>query len=322
MPAGCGKRCSQCYWVERCERGSTQLVELLKAKRVRDAFIAFAAWLQTQVSAQRSALRLRRHVEFFEMLDRAGGDTWTSEFLLKEFGTATLRKYELPVRWLRLQTGVALSEEDKSREADGRRVRNAISSMPEGTAARELLGAFQQELERRRAAGKLTERSMRLAFRPAAALLKVEDPQGSRPPSQSALEQYLKEVPGQRAALSTFVGFLKASQQIELRMPPKPAASSVLARKALEKQIAALMAQPVDAALVAKRWTSLALRYFHHLSASDANTVCNESTHQQGDSGTVLVYRGQEYWIPAEPMTLSPYSEARTHGLDDVGAGP
>lgn len=310
MPAGQGKRCQACYWVERCARDASQLGELLRMKRVRDAFAEFTAWLPAQGSAQRAAMGLRKHVEFFELLDGTGEEAWTGGFLLKQFGTAVLRRYELPVRWLQLRAGVALPAQDKAREADSRRVRKAVSTLPPGSVARGLLEAFERELQRRCDGGKLTERSMRLAFRPAVALLAMEDPHGSRAPRQDALDRYLSSVPGQRAAVSTFLGFLKASHVIELQLPPKPAATSAAARKKLEKQIAALIAPPVDADRVAKLWAPLALRYFHHLSATQAKMICNESTPQPHSRGMVLAYQGQNYWIPAEPMTHSPLAHA------------
>ena len=306
MAAGNGKRCQPCYWAARCEHSALQLVELLRGSRARESFAAFAAWLPTQASAQRAAMKLPRHVEFFEMLDRAGDEAWTGELLLARFGTATLRRYELPVRWLQLHHHVDLPAENKAREADRRRVRQAVALAQVGSVARELLEAFELELRRRHEAGKLTELSMRLAFRPAVALLAEEDLLGARAPTQAALERYLATTPGQRAAISTFLGFLKSHRGLELRLPPKVAGSSAVGRKALEKQIVALMTPPIDIDRVAKRWAPLALRYFHHLSAADAKTVCIHSTAQPRAGGTVLSFKGQDYWIPAEPTTLGP----------------
>ena len=305
MAAGNGKRCQPCYWAARCQHSALQLMELLRGSRARESFAAFAAWLPMQGSVQRAALKLARHVEFFEMLDNTGDEAWTGDFLLARFGTATLRRYELPVRWLQLRHAVELPAERKARHADGRRVSQALAQAPEGTVARELLEAFALELNRRCEAGKVTERSMRLAFRPAVALLAEEDPLGSRTPTQAALERYLTATPGQRAAVSTFLGFLK-TRGVELRLPAKFAGSSALGRKALEKQIAALMVAPVDADRVAQRWAPLALRYFHHLSAADAKTVCAGAAAQTRAGGSVLSLQGQDSWIPAEPMTLGP----------------
>ncbi|MEO6276284.1 hypothetical protein [Roseateles sp.] len=305
MPAGMGKRCSSCYWLERCVRSATQLVELLKTKRARDAFAAFAAWLPSQGYVQKAAVGLRKHVQFFELLESTGDEAWTSDFLLKHLGPAMLRKYELPMRWLRAEGGVTLHTQDKAREADGRRVRKASNTMPEGTVGRRLLESFEAELARRRDAGKLTDRSMRLAFRPALVLVALEDADGARAPTQLALERYLTATPGQRAALSTFVGFLKTNCGIELRLPPKRAGSSATARKALEKQITALMAPSVDPASVTKRWAPMALRYFHHLSSTQANEVVAKSVQKEVEGGMVLSCDGQDYWIPSNLSGLA-----------------
>lgn len=312
MAAGNGKRCKACYWAARCQHSAMQLVELLRSRRTRESFFAFATWLPTQASAQRSAMRLARHAEFFEMLDCAGDQPWTGEFLLERFGAAALRRYELPVRWLQLRHDVKLPAEAKAREADRRRVRNAVAQAPRDSLARDLLEAFDTELRRRHQAGKLTERSIRLAFRPAVALLAEVDPLGKCIPTQAALERYLSTTPGQRAAVSTFLGFLKSNCGIELRLPPRNATSSTATRKALERQIAALMAPPINAEKLAKHWAPLALRYFHHLSAADAKMVCAGSSAQPGAGGTVLSFQGQEYWIPAQPMTLGHFSQSLT----------
>lgn len=302
MAAGNGKRCEECYWAQRCERSASQLLELLRTSRVRDAFTEFCKWLPTQGSAKRAAMKLTKHVELFEMLDGMGDEPWTGEILLKQFGPATLRRYELPVRWMQSQAGVVVDTQDKVREADARRVRHAMEGVPTGSVARALLEAYEQELSRRCAAGRLTERSKRLAFRPALALLLMEDPLGRRAPTQAALERYMAETPGQRASVSPFLKFLESSQGIELRLPTKPSGNSAVVLKSLEARIASLMAPPIDVDRIAKHWAPLALRYFHRLSAAEAKSVCLESTTRSSGGGKVLTYRGQDFWIPAHPM--------------------
>lgn len=300
MPAGLGNRCQACYWQERCKHGVSQLTELMTGVRAREAFASFGSWLVSEGLAKRGTLRLRQHVEFFVVLDAAGDEDWTSAFLLKLFGTAALRSYELPVRWL-AQSGVELSDEDKAREADLRRVQKSAALVPAMTPAREVIDAFSDELLKRHAVGELTIRSVRLAMKPAAALLHLEDPLGRRLPGQPALDRYLRQVPGQRAAVSAFVSFLRANRGLELRIPSKPSAGSVEIRKSLEKQIAVLVAEVGDTPEVAKRWMSLALRYFHHLSVTEAKMVCAKATPVEVDEGIELSYEGRAYWIPRSP---------------------
>lgn len=306
MPAGFGKRCSGCYWRERGDRSSGQLVELLSTRRVREAFLAFAAWLlEDEKGIERRTRRLPEHAQFFVSLDQLADEPWTGEFLLKNFTTALLRKYELPVKWLESRSGIAHSEEDKRDAADLRRVREAVAQLPAGTLARQVANAFAIELINRHTAGELSAKSVRMALRPAISLLEEEDPEGNRLPGQAALGAYLGQVPGQRAALSTFLGFLRAKHSLDLRLPPKPSALAV--RKVLEKQIAAMVQdqRPID-----KRWIVIALRYFHHLSAAEARAIHAAASSVDTTEGVELTLNDSVYWVPKPPALTSVGSPA------------
>lgn len=107
-----------------------------------------------------------------------------------------------------------------------------------------------------------------------------------------------------RTAVSTFRGFLKANWGIELRLP-KIRRELCRRSQGVGKADRRLNEPPpFNADRTAKDWVPLALRYFHHLSAADAKTVCAGSSAQPRAEGTVLSFQGQESWIPAEPMTL------------------
>lgn len=294
MPAGVGKRCNGCYWRERGDRSSRQLVELLRTPRVRQAFQRYAAWLlEDEKGIERRTRRLPEHAQFFVALDQQGDEPWTSEFLLKNFSTASLRRFELPVKWLLAHAGSALSDEDKRRAADLRRLLEAVGRLPAGTLARQVIEAFAGELAKRHDAGQLSARSARLALRPAISLVEEEDAAGGRLPSQASLDSYVSKVPGQRAAVSTFLGFLKAKHGLALRLPPKQA--SAVARKALGRQIAAMVQERRS---VDKRWILIALRYFHHLSATEARAIHAVASLVETAEGVELRLDESVYWVP------------------------
>ena len=275
--------------------------------KVRDAFLSFAAWLlKDEKGMERRTRRLPEHAQFFVELDRLGGEeSWTGEFLLNNFSTGSLRRYQLPVKWLEARNGAALSADDKRDAADLRRVREAVDRLPAGTLARQVADEFASELIQRHAAGELSAKSARMALRPAISLLEEEDPEGGRLPGQSALDAYLGKVPGQRAAVSTFLGFLRGKHNLDLRLPPKQSSSSA-ARKALEKQIAAMIQDQRPPAEVEKRWVLLALRYFHQLSAAEAKAIHAAASRVDTADGVELRLEDGVYWMPRHPGLARP----------------
>jgi hypothetical protein len=298
MPAGLGSRCTRCYWVQRCSKSAALLVQLLRVTRVRASFEAFAAWLPANSSPAVGARRLKHHVEFFEALDGLGEIEWTDETLLRHFGTAMLRKYELPMQWMAVSAGVRVDATAKADASDERRLSKAVSSMPEGSVGRDALQRFRESLQQRCNDGSLTVRSARLAVRPALALLAAQCVNGSSLPTQQALDTYLVQVPGQRAAMSTFIGFLKRVHGLELKLPAKRAANGNAQRKALEKQLTAFLVQKRGAVIDDPKWACLALRYFHRMTSVEAKATFAKAERRRDGSGLVLSHAGQDYWLP------------------------
>lgn len=304
MPAGLVRRCQNCYWAERLRRETGQLRELMSGARAQRAFDEYGAWLANEVATQRAALRIREHVAFFEELDKFGDAPWTGAFLLEHFGAAQLRRFELPVRWLQQRNGIVLSADEKLKEAETRRSRAAVALVPEGTSARKVIADFAGELEKRVATGDLSARSMRMALTPAIALLGKEDPTGQRLPSQATLDRYLAQAPGQRAAISTFLGFLRRRCELDLQLPPKARPGSAVVRNQLAKQIEALLSSPIGEEKLRERWLHLGLRYLHHLSAADAKRICKEGEIKSDQGGITLRFDGMNFWLPPQPKNF------------------
>ncbi|MBV8659741.1 MAG: hypothetical protein JO142_18120 [Burkholderiales bacterium] len=300
MPAGLGSRCTRCYWIQRCSKSAALLVELLRVTRVRESFEGFAAWLHANSSPAVGARRLKHHVEFFEALDGMGDIEWTAETLLQHFGTAALRKYELPMQWMGVSAGLRVDAGAKADESDERRLSKAVSSMPEGSVGRDVLQRFRKSLQQRCDAGSLTVRSARLAVRPAVALLASQCVNGSSLPTQQALDAYLAQVPGQRAAMSTFLGFLKRVHGLELKLPAKRGANGNAQRKALEKQLTAFLVHKRGAVIEDPKWIHLALRYFHRMTSAEAKATFAAAERRRDGSGLVLSRAGQDYWLPGD----------------------
>lgn len=306
MPAGRGDRCEACYRRARCEAVAAQLSALLSNLRVREAFEQYVRWAIAEIDLARLVRALPRHVEFFELLDKnAAGLPWSSALLLQIFGTAGLRKFELPIRWMQCNGGLQISTEDKDAAAEMGRSLALIATAPSDTLARRLLDEFHTHLHNKVGAGKMKPKSMRLALRPAVSLLERADASWKRMPDQDAVSKMLAATPGQRAALSTFLGFLKAKHGVDLGAVHVRNRRQSGQRKAIGEHLAILAKEEPRTDDFEHRWVHTALAYFHQLSRSKARNLLQQGALTQTEAGYELVVEGARYWLPKPPVIVS-----------------
>ena len=206
MPAGCGKRCWDCYWKQvtecRIELNAAGVVSPALSQRFR----AFGAWLIEERGPHQAALKINRHLEFFQEIDRRWNDIPGYEALLKHFGADGLRRYRLAMRWMKAAGLVIVDVGAREADSDRRRIEATLDRVKEcSTQAADILSGYHATLRERAAAGKCTLRSMRMALSPAARLLETAAEAQTLPPDQRLLDAFLRRAPGQQAAVSGFV---------------------------------------------------------------------------------------------------------------------
>jgi hypothetical protein len=268
---------------------------------VRQAFASYMGWALRHTDAERLCLALTRHVEFFITLDQHPNAVWDEDFVLRFFGTGKLRKYELPMRWLQEQQALALAPEAKQANAEIQTSRKLLQSLPAGSVAGAVLQAFFDELHARVEAEKIKPRSMRMALRPAVSLLRAASPECAAMPDQAALNDMLRRAPGQRAAVSTFLGFLKTRYSIELAAHQSAAHRLAHAREKLGAKLAEIAKSSRRDAKARRLWDVTALRYFHHLKKVHANQIAKTATRTASSDGDELQVNSQTFWLPRPP---------------------
>ncbi len=293
---GAGGRCDRCYWTEKVRIDAQQLSPLVKQPAARQAFEDFSSWMVLNKDPKRAALSIARHVEFFVRLSALKDLPWEPDHLLKHFGTAELRKFELPVRWLRECRGLAITAGQKLEDAERRRLQAQLDSVTRSSPAYPVLEAFHARLCTRRDSGEMTTRSARMSLRPAVDFMRV-NPSGR--PSQRDLEQYLSGAPGQRACLSLFVRHLREVEGVDLEMPGRRVAKAPAPRRIRTEQdlreLLALPERPVD---FEQRWLLLALVHFHRMSKRDAKKLLKEGQVVQEKAGYLVQLGASHYAIP------------------------
>jgi hypothetical protein len=116
-------------------------------------------------------------------------------------------------------------------------------------------------------------------------------------PSQRHVNQYLKVKPGQRAALTGFINYLKIQHTYDLKMPASPSLYAQHAK--IEKQLLALMTAEAPTKNTSREWVRLGLMYFHNVATTKAREVAYAVTKSQTNYSFEVEIDGQLYWLPA-----------------------
>ena len=298
MPAGCGKRCWDCYWLQiaqhRIRLNAAGLVSPTLAQRFAD----FGAWLIEKNGARKTALSIQRHLEFFQLIEKQWDDVPRYDALLEHFGAAGLRRRLLAVRWMEAVGLVVVDADRREADSERRRIKETLDRPPAGSQGAVILAGYHATLRARARAGKCTLRSVRLALSPAAGLLEMAAAGRGLPPDQRVLDAFLRQSPGQQAALSSFVTYLRRTYGTELALPRRSALQRQKERRAkLLPELLALMREADSIEGVDRRWLCIGLQYFHDLPAQAGKDAADDDVSTDAEGITVRV-KDQSYWIP------------------------
>lgn len=195
------------YWTTRVIRVADVLGASLESVWCRELFDKFVEYEMARgVDPKALARRLKKRLPPFTQLaglytDRE--DVEASE-LLTLFPAKEVRRHESVFRFLR-QAGFNIpTQEDQRAATELARAAQTIEST-ERPDHRRLLQNFRNT--RYGESSKATAKTIRVALTAACGLLAVAE---DTCPTQAELESYLKDVPGQRAAVAAFVGYLKS----------------------------------------------------------------------------------------------------------------
>jgi len=298
MPAGCGSQCQHCYWRGLFKKRIQMDCTAFLLPKMAMHFEAFGYWLMGQVGEKKAAMTIHRYLPFFMEVERNWKDFPEFAVLLMHFGTAKLRCVLLPMRWVEVTGLVVPDEAAKADDSERRRIVVILDKFAKGMKERTLLEGYYRTLMENMNAGKMTLRSVRLALSPAAALLRQAGEKGGIQPNQKNLDAYLDKIPGQRAAISGFVRYLREVHGAQIALAKEnPNRVKLQRRKKLEAELLALMKEGRGSKEFKRRWLSVALAYFHGLKRN-IGLVVKDTNITQADGGLVVTWNNVDYWIP------------------------
>jgi len=302
MPAGYSrKRCEACYnrW-KLDKRIETNRAGLLTQDMANHSQ-AFGLWLEREIGLGKAAVTINDYLPFFQEVERVWSQVPSYGELLKQFGTAWLRRAELPMRWLEEAGLVVVDASAKLDDSERRRIAHTLASLPSDSTASGILDGYHTMLMERLAAGKTSIKSVRLALKPAQALLASETAESALPPDQDAVNTYVGKRPGQRAALGGFIRYLREHHQADVTMPDaRHGRARELLRKRLDRELDALVATELDEPEQERQWLILALRAFHNVPRKKGRKIIAQGVTRTKD-GYHLEFENEVYYLPARP---------------------
>lgn len=297
MPAGRKKQCESCYWKQLLEKRIEMDQAGFSVPAMNLHFSNFGEWLGGKVGTHKAAITLHRYLPFFLDVEKQWQSIPKYVILLKHFGAPGLRKVLLPMKWMQEAGLVVLDSAAKSEDSDHRRIAVTLEKFKSGTVQRAILSGYHNHLLTGQKEGKTTCRSIRLAMTPAAALLLLAATKEVNSPDQKILDSYLAKTPGQRAAVSGFVGYLRDKHEIDISLKPANGKAKKAKNKRLEDEFLRLLADPDQSEGRRFKLLAVAMAYFHGTAQKDITGDVLANSVAVAD-GVVVTISKKKYWLP------------------------
>jgi len=302
MPAGRGNCCWDCDWRGRLKKRIEINRNAFAVPAMAAHFDAFGRWLGDEVGVNKAALTINRYVPFFMEIEKRWGHVPDYRALVEHFGTDGLRKVLLPVRWLEATSLTVVDEATKQNARDTRRIAATLARFAEDSREYALLAGYHQLLETRHAAGRTSLRAIKSALIPAGALIAEAASREQLPPDQKTLDAYLGGAPGQLAAVTGFVNYLREHHGAALAVSPiDPRRAESRRREVLERDVARLLERREDGENIESRWLVLALCLLHDVGRQRGRVIARAASIERQEDGFHLSRDGSTYYVPNPP---------------------
>lgn len=306
MPAGYGWQCEGCYWKGLLEKRIEMDCAVFTSLQMATYFKAFGQWLGRKVGEQKAASTIHRYLSFFIEIEQQWKTIPKYDALLAHFGTLRLRRALLPMSWMEGSEFIVPNAIAREEDSNRRRIMVILDRFPMESQERTLLTGYHKLMIESLEAEKTTICSIRLALSPAAALLLKAREMKCIPPNQKVLDAYLETTPGQRAALSGFVCYLRDTHGVRITLPkPNKEKAQQNRKKKLEAEMLMLMQEGGNSEEFNRRWLSVALAYFHGLPKKTGKVLRDEQVVVSENEGITVTWNEQIYWIPVVDVSPS-----------------
>lgn len=297
MPAGRGRECEACGWKSVLLKRLVINGNGFSNDGINALYTQFGEWLLDRSGPHKAALKINGHYQFFQALDAGWGAVPSYEQLLQHFGARGLRKAENPMRFL-VETGrVTISAQLREQDTERGRLAAILAEPVDAWSAR-LLNEYVDTLMAKMEHSGTGVRSVRLAARPAANLLKVAQLKLGAFPTQKNVESFWRESPGQVAAVTGFVGHLNKRYGLKLQAKPDSHWLTQARRQRAERELVELLSEAAGDDFEVQ-WIVKGLAYFHDLPRVSRKTLVFQVQEYRGVAGYNVTYEDKILWVPS-----------------------
>lgn len=300
IPAGCPDLCDNCYWHKNLWEKARRNIKLFQSQHLQTQYEQYLLWLEDKVGANKAALYVNKHTHFFIKTEELWTDTIpTAEQLLAVLRTSGLRKFELVTYWLDEVHHIKAALEDKDFCSQQDQIEKLILSLAQPSTAYDVVMSYKGELDIKMKDGKTSIRSIKLAIKPAVALMHYVCASGAILPNLDHVKAYLIDFSGQAAALTGFINFLNKNfdTSIDYLAFKKSKNFNKKRKNKVEKEIIQLMDKPLYNKEDVLNWVKNGLRYFHNVSYVESLKVKFEMI-TETDDGYAILLQNHSYWLP------------------------
>lgn len=297
ISAGCSDLCDRCYWRKNLWVKFNQNIHLFESSFLKKQYENYVCWLSDSVGEHQAALYLNKHTHFFIKTEALWSDGIpNASQLLLVLRVSGLRKFELVVQWLDQAHGVKISSINKNECSEIDQTNKLIEQLRQPSLAFDIVLAYKQKLDEKMHHGKTSSRSIRLAIKPAVALmLSIQDKQLL--PDLAKIKVYLNEYSGQAAALTGFINFLNDQYGTDIDYISLKHSNFLkdATKRKLEKELISMLSPNTNFNVIT--WVKKGLQLFHGMRYQDALKIKIEMIVESKD-GYNISYNKQNYWLP------------------------
>lgn len=264
----------------------------------------FCDWLLETRSVHYSSAHINLYLPYFIKLDELANSLNripTYKEVVDTYTVAETRRNLLVTLFFDVKKIITIDKVTKEEYSNIDSIERYLNRFKKGSFSQKSLQEYSNILHKKLAKNKTTIRSIRLALTPAVKLCDICIHFELAKPNNAVLEGFLWVSPGQRAAISGFINFLKQQYQIDIKVPVKK--EEILSRpksskSQIKQRLITLLRNPQTTEEYRNLLITVSLAYFHRISVPNFVYISGDMILKNKKGDNYFKLAGQVFYLP------------------------